>query len=267
MKFDILKPAQKVIANNSAAILTGVGVVGTVTTAVLTARGTVKAVRALDEYNALAAVHAAVQNEDSSVPPVQMTPVAKAVFVGQHYIPAISSGITTITAILFSYKISSKQSAAFAAAYGISERAFQEYKDKVVEKVGAKKETTIVESLAQDKVDANPLGNREVMVIGAGDVLCYDELSGRYFRSSIEAIKAAENKVNHAILNENAVSLGTFYDAIGLGGTQLDDQLGWNLDRMLDISYSATITDRGEPCIVITFRTGPVENYARPLYS
>ena len=262
MKFDIFKPAQKAITDNSAAILTGVGVVGTITTAILTGRGTIKAVRTLDEANAMLRA----QIEESSTPPQELTLPAKVGLVGVHYIPAISSGITTITAILFSYKISSKQSAAFAAAYGISERAFQEYKDKVIEKVGPKKETTIVESLAQDKVDANPLGNREVIVIGNGDVLCFDELSGRYFRSSIEAIKAAENKVNHAILNENAVSLGTFYDAIGLGGTQLDDQLGWNLDHMLNISYSATIADNGQPCIAISFRTGPVENYQRPLY-
>lgn len=262
MKFDILKPAQKAIADNSAAILTGVGVVGTVTTAVLTARGTVKAVRALDQYNAMAAA----QNEDSSVPPQELSLQNKVMMVGAYYIPAVSSGITTITAILFSYKISSQQSAAFAAAYGISEKAFQEYKDKVVEKVGAKKETTITESIAQDRVDQHPLGNREVIVIGNGDVLCFDELSGRYFRSSIEAIKAAENKVNHEILNQNSVSLGTFYEHVGLEPTALDDQLGWNLDTQLDISYSATIADNGQPCIVITFRTGPVPDYSRPLY-
>lgn len=262
MKFDILKPAQKAITDNSAAILTGVGVVGTVTTAVLAARGTVKAVRAIDEYNALAAA----ANEDSSTPPETLSPAAKVGLVGQYYVPAIGSGITTITAILFSYKITSKQSAAFAAAYGISEKAFQEYKDKVVEKVGAKKENTITEAIAQDRVDANPLGNREVIVIGNGDVLCYDDLSGRYFRSSIEAIKAAENKVNHEILNQNAVSLGTFYDHVGLAPTALDDQLGWNLDNLLDVSYSATIADNGQPCISISFRTEPVPNYQRPLY-
>ena len=262
MKFDILKPAQKAITDNSAAILTGVGVVGTVTTAVLAARGTVKAVRALDQYNAMAAA----QNEDSSVPPQALSIQNKVMMVGVHYIPAVSSGITTITAILFSYKISSQQSAAFAAAYGISEKAFQEYKDKVVEKVGAKKETTITEAIAQDRVDANPLNGREVVVIGNGDVLCYDDLSGRYFRSSIEAIKAAENKVNHEILNQNAVSLGTFYDHVGLAPTALDDQLGWNLDNLLDVSYSATIADNGQPCIAISFRTEPVPNYHRPLY-
>ena len=262
MKFDILKPAQKAITDNSAAILTGVGVVGTVTTAVLAARGTIKAVRILDEAN----LQIAAANEESSQPPAALTLPAKIALVGQYYVPAIGSGITTITAILFSYKISSQQSAAFAAAYGISEKAFQEYKDKVVEKVGAKKETTISEALAQDKVDANPLGGREVVVIGSGDVLCYDELSGRYFRSSIEAIKAAENKVNHEILNQNAVSLGTFYDHVGLAPTALDDQLGWNLDNLLDISYSTTIADNSQPCIVISFRTEPIPNYHRPVY-
>jgi hypothetical protein len=262
MKFDILKPVQKALADNSAAILTGVGVVGTVTTAVLASRATVKAVRALDEYETMAMVN----NEDSNVPPQALSPSAKVMMVGHYYLPAISSGITTITAVLFSYKISSKQSAAFAAAYGISEKAFQEYKDKVVEKVGSKKETTITEALAQDRVNANPLGDREVIVIGAGDVLCYDELSGRYFRSSIEAIKAAENKINHEILNQNAVSLGTFYDELGLQPTALDDQLGWNLDNLLDVAYSAVLADNGQPCISIGFRTEPIPNYHRPLY-
>lgn len=263
MKFDILKPAQKVIADNSAAILTGVGVVGTITTAVLTARGTVKAVRALDEYNAVAVV----QNEDSSVPPAELTPMAKAMTFGVYYLPAISSGITTITAILFSYKISSKQSAAFAAAYGISERAFQEYKDKVVEKIGEKKENTIVEAVAQDRVNANPLNEKEVIIVGAGDVLCFEELTGRYFKSTIEAIKAAENKINHEVINTGYSSLGAFYDELGLPATALGDQLGWNMDNLLDVSYSATFAADGVPCISIAFKSDPIPNYSRPLYS
>ncbi|HMS83602.1 MAG TPA: DUF6353 family protein [Nitrospira sp.] len=255
MNFDVLKPAQKLITDNSAAILTGVGIVGTVTTAVLTAKATIKAVHVTEE----------LANQDISAGPVTKKEIVLA--VAPLYAPAVGSGITTVTAIFFSYQIASKQSAAFAAAYGISEKAFQEYKDKVVEKMGSKKETTIVESLAQDKVDANPLNDREVIVIGAGDVLCFEELTGRYFRSTIEAIKGAENKINHEVLNSGYSSLGAFYDELGLPATALGDQLGWNMDNLLDVTYSATFAADGVPCISIGFKADPIPDYHRPLHS
>lgn len=254
MKFDLLKPAQKVITDNSAAILTGVGIAGTVTTAVLTAKASFKAARVIDD----------IANQDISAGPVTKREIALA--IAPLYVPAVGSGITTITAIFFSYKISSQQSAALAAAYGISEKAFQEYKDKVVEKIGEKKENTIVESLAQDRVNENPLGDKEVIVIGAGDVLCFEELTGRYFKSTIEAIKAAENKINHEVLNTGYSSLGAFYDELGLPATALGDQLGWNMDNLLDVTYSATFAADGVPCISIGFKSDPIPNYSRPLH-
>ena len=254
MKFDLLKPAQKVITDNSAAILTGVGIAGTVTTAVLTAKASFKAARVIDE----------LAMQDISAGPVTQREVVLA--VAPLYVPAVGAGITTITAIFFSYKISSQQSAALAAAYGISERAFQEYKDKVVEKIGAKKENTIVESIAQDRVDAHPLDGKDVIVIGAGDVLCFEELTGRYFRSTIEAVKAAENKINHEILNTGYASLGAFYDELGLPATTVGDQLGWNMDNLLNIAYSATFATDGVPCISIGFKSEPSADYHRPLH-
>lgn len=254
MKFDLLKPAQKVITDNSAAILTGVGIAGTVTTAVLTAQASFKAARVIDD----------IANQDISAGPVTKREIFLA--TAPLYAPAVGAGITTITAIFFSYKISSQQSAALAAAYGISEKAFQEYKDKVVEKIGEKKENTIVESLAQDRVNENPLEGKEVIVIGAGDVLCFEELTGRYFKSTIEAIKAAENKINHEVLNSGYSSLGAFYDELGLPATALGDQLGWNMDNLLDVTYSATFAADGVPCISIGFKSDPIPNYSRPLH-
>lgn len=263
MNFDLIKPAQKLITDNSAAILTGVGIVGTVTTAVLTAKATIKAVEVINTYDAVSVL----ENGDSNAPPEALTLQKKVLLVAPLYVPAVGSGITTVTAIFFSYQIASKQSAAFAAAYGISEKAFQEYKDKVVEKMGSKKETTIVESLAQDRVDAAPLRDKEVIVIGAGDVLCFEELTGRYFRSTIEAIKGAENKINHEVLNSGYASLGAFYDELGLPATTLGDQLGWNMDNLLDVTYSATFATDGVPCISIGFKSDPIPDYHRPLHS
>lgn len=263
MKFDILKPAQKLITDNSAAILTGVGIAGTVTTAVLTGKASFRAVRVLDSYQAVFDL----ENSDSSTPPQTLPLQAKVIRVAPLYAPAVGAGITTITAIFFSYKISSQQSAALAAAYGISEKAFQEYKDKVVEKIGEKKENTIVESLAQDRVNENPIEGKEVIVIGAGDVLCFEELTGRYFKSTIEAIKAAENKINHEVLNSGYSSLGAFYDELGLPATALGDQLGWNMDHLLDVTYSATFATDGVPCISIGFKADPIPDYSRPLHS
>ncbi len=109
------------------------------------------------------------------------------------YIPAIGSGVVTVGSIIYANRIGAKKAAAFAAAYGISERAFQEYKEKIVEKFGENKARTVKDELAQKRIDEHPI-SKEVIIAGSGDVLCFDILSGRYFMSSVEKIRSAENK-------------------------------------------------------------------------
>lgn len=241
---------------NSTTILTGVGIVGTVSTAVLTGRASFKAAEIIqnDKEERLAGL---------TSPEVDFKPLSKTEkfqLVWPHYIPPVALGAATITSIVMAHRISSKKLAALAVASTLSERALQEYKTKVVEKLGDRQETAIRDEIAQDNVTSNP-PSAQVIIAGSGDVLCFDSLTGRYFNSTIENIKAAENKVNYEIIHFDTCSLSTFYDEIGLLPTDYSDMVGWNVGNRMEVKFTTTISEDKRPCLVIGFSKIPSMNY------
>lgn len=129
-----------------------------------------------------------------------------------------------VACIIGSNSINSKRNAAIATAYKISEAALNDYKAKVVESIGEKKEQIIQEKVTQDKIDSNPPTNTTVIMAGNGDQLFYDGVSGRYFNSTIEKVDAAINTINRTMTYEMYVSLSEFYDELGLEHTDVSDE-------------------------------------------
>lgn len=256
---ELVKKSQVVVAENSAAILTATGIVGTVTTAVLSGRGGFKAYALILERELDARSDAESKGDDPDQ--ATLTTKDKVKITWPLFVPAVGAGITTVSAIFFSHRIAATKSAGLAAAYGISEKAFQEYKEKVVEKLGEKKEGDLRDEIAQDRVNANPVTNNNVIMIAGGEVLCYDSLNGRYFTSTMERIKKAENDINKRIIQESYASLAEFYDMIGLDTTEYSNQVGWNLNNFLEIKYSTSMTDDGRPCIVMDFLIEPIARF------
>jgi hypothetical protein len=249
---DLVRKSEKLIVDNSPVILTIVGVSGTLTTAVLTGKASWKANNALAEEDD----RRLIMNET-----VLQGTKEKALFVWKLYVPAVGAGVTTVSAIIFANRISTRRTAALAAAYGLSEKAFAEYKEKVLEKLGVKKEQAVHDEIAQDRVRKNPPG--DVIFAGDGDVLCHDSLTGRYFKSSIEIIKKAQNDVNYEILHNMYASLSEFYDRIGLPTTPYSEEVGWNSDHMMEIMFSTVLTEANQPCISLEYTVSPIRGYAR----
>jgi hypothetical protein len=242
--FGLAQRAEQVkflLKDHSPAILTGLGISGTVATAYLTGRATVKATRLIDEQ----------PSDLSKTETVKMT--------WKYYVPPVGVGATTITCIFMANKISSKRLAALAIASSISERALQEYKEKVVQKWGERQERNVRDEIAQDRVSNNP--SKEVIITGNGKVLCYDMHTGRYFESSVEDIKRAENKINYELIHSMNASASEFYDEIGLPPTSYTDQVGWNTHNHLEILFSTTMSTDQQPCIAIDFAKPPIRDY------
>jgi hypothetical protein len=137
------------------------------------------------------------------------------------YIPALAVGAATIGCIVGANHISLRRNAALASLYSLTEAAFKEYQGKVVETIGRNKELKVRDDISADQIRKNPPGTNEIIVTGKGDVLCYDSLSGRYFRSNIEQIRRSVNELNQSLLSEMFMTLNEMYDAIGLSGTKL----------------------------------------------
>lgn len=231
---------------HSPEILTGIGIAGMITTTVLAVRATPKALELLEEK----------KNEDW-VDELSLLEVVKTAW--KPYVPAAVTGIASVACLIGASSVNAKRNAALATAYKLSETALTEYREKVIETIGEKKEKTVRDKVAEERVKKNPVSKSEVIVTNNGTTLCFDPISARYFKSSIDKIKRAENELNKQMLHDISgyVSLNEFYDELGLDHTSVGDDLGWNVDRLIDISFSSQLNDNGEPSVVLDYLVAP----------
>jgi hypothetical protein len=239
------------ISKHSPEILTGIGIAGMITTTVLAVKATPKAIRLLEETYG-----------DNNGRPFPAVDVVKTCW--KCYIPAAITGAVSITCLIGASNVNARKNAAIATAYKISERALTEYKDKVVETIGEKKERAIRENIDKDRIEKNPVSKSEVIITEKGNTLCYDSISGRYFKSDIDKIEKAVNEINRKMLNEMYISLNEFYDELGLNHTSLGSSLGWNIDNgLLELEFGSQISDDGTPCVVVNYSVAPKYDYSR----
>lgn len=245
----LAKTFGRTLSNNSPTILTAVASTGVLTTAVLAVKGTPKAM----ELIALEDQHRTSSEPMSKLDIVKLT--------WKCYAPSAAVGITTIACIVGANTISSKRNAALMSVYSLTDQAFKEYQAKVTDTIGEKKEKAIRDEVAVDRIKNDPIGGREVFITGAGEQTCYDAWTGRYFKSDIESIRKAVNKINHQMINDMYASLNDFYREIGLRTIDTGEDLGWSSSTLLEVDPSYGGDEKGDPCLVITFRNKPVPNY------
>lgn len=244
----IVKHAKTLVTQNSPAILTGVGVAGLISTAVLTARATVKAVRLVD-----------YEDRFGNMEYVGKKEVVKMVW--KVYIPPAAVGLMSAVCIVGANTVSAKRQTALIGAYSLTETAFREYKDKIVGELGEKKEQRVRDELAQEKVSATSEGSNQVVIIGDGKVLCFEPLTGRYFESSVEIIRKAMNDINLECINNMYASQNDFYRKIGLPPVETGEITGWRADRPMELSFSTVLSENDRPCVAINYYHGPRTDY------
>lgn len=242
----LAKGASKVVADNAPAILTAAAVVGVATTTIFAVKATPKALGLIE----------AAEEEASE----ELTNSQKIKVVLPCYIPALGMGAATMACIVAASTTSMKRNAALVSAYTLSENAFKEYQNKIVEKIGDKKEKEARDEVAADRVKNNPMPNN-VIFAGEGKVLCYELLTGRYFESTVEDLRRAENNINKQIINEMYASQNDFYREIGLTPTKMGDELGWNTDRLLELQFSSVLTEENKPCLAVDYRVHANRGY------
>lgn len=254
---DVAKNIEKFALNNSPAILTSIAVTGTLTTAVLAGKASFKAAALIAEAES-ELVPVGEEAIDRRGP---LENKEKFELVWTLYIPTVGACLTTVMSIIAVNQIGSRRTAAMAAAYSVTEKAFGEYREKVVTKLGEKKEQAVRDEIAQDRVDANPPTPQQLIMVGDTEVLCYDQFSGRYFNSTMETIKQGQNDINFQIINEGYASLNDFYEAIGLEHLNVGDEFGWSTEKRLEVKISTVLSKDSRPCIAVDYYTSPFKDY------
>jgi uncharacterized protein DUF6353 len=250
----VLLTAEKFVTNNSPGILTGLGVTGAVTTAVLATRaGYQVGMDASTQYH-----EALVDGE--ALPEHLLEPKHIVKTYWKTFIPAAAVGTVTIAAIVMANQIGARRAAAITAAFKLSEQLSEEYKERVVKTLGLKKEEEMRSVAVAERVAANPPSS--MIIVAGSDVMMLDEMSGRYFTGQVEDIRKAVNQINFDVNNNFHASLTEFYNMIGLEPTQFSDELGWNTDELLDVQFTPAIY-KDQPIIALNYNRAAIRGFDR----
>lgn len=252
---------------HSPEILMGIGITGMVTTTVMAVRATPKALMLIEaekrrlNHEILEEAKKSGCEECNQI--TRLEPVDLIKVTWKCYIPAGITCMVSIACLIGASSVNARRNAALATAYTLSESTLRDYQKKVIETIGEKKEQTVRDAVAKEHIERDPVENKEVILSGRGNTLCYDSISGRYFRSDMDAIKKAENELDARLRNEMYISLNEFYYEIGLEPLRvIGDDLGWNIDKgYLDIDFSSQIATDGTPCLVIEYNPAPRYDY------
>lgn len=240
---------QQFVKRNASTILTCIGAVGVVTTAVMAAKETPKALTLLK--------HAKEEKGED------LTKWEKVKIAGPVYIPSVITGAATIACIFGSNVISKHQQATLMSAYALLDKSYKEYKKKTDELYGEEAGEHIREEIAKDKYTGDDA------LVDDDKELFFDFYSGRYFESTKEAVTWAEYETNRALVVNGAVCLNEYYDFLGLDPIPEYEMLGWSCGQIeemywhpwIEFDHSETVIDEGLECTIINMPLAPFIDY------
>lgn len=244
----LMKTAKVFLTKHAPEILTGIGVVGMIATPIMAVKATPAALKAIEADSR--------KNHDDDPHAATKGEVVKSAW--RYYVPAVVTGGVSIACVVGASAVNLKRNAALATAYALSESALKEYKENVLGVVGEKKEEEIRDRIAGNRIKANPVDDAMIIDTHAGETLCFDDFSGRYFKSDIESLRRAQNETNRQMLYDDVVSLNDFYNAINLPEIGLGEDFGWSVQKgYIDLDFSTQLTEKGVPCLVVKHGTRP----------
>lgn len=238
------------LKKHSSTILSSVGIVGVVATAVTTGKAVTKAEKILEKIKKEKGEELTTSETLRAVAPTYITPVL--------------IGASTIACILGANILNKRAQASLMSAYALVNTSYKEYKDKLKELYGQEAHKNIVESLMVEKakdvqINAEYLMNNYNLELDCEDKnekhLFYDEWSGRYFESTIEKVLSAEYHINRNFVLRGHAFLGEFYEFLGLEETEFGNVAGWAVcdDEIywIDFTHKKVMLDETLECYVI----------------
>ena len=260
MKLKLNKIGLKV-KKHSPEILIGVGVVGTVTSAVLACKATLKLSDILDETKDTIDKINMVKNdekysdkysEEDAKKDLGITYIQTGVKIAKLYGPAIALGTASLGCIIASHNILKKRNIAIAAAYAGLDQSFKSYRKTVAERFGAEVDKQIRYGIKAEEVEEKTIdeNGEEVTIKKTLNVVNPSEISGyaRFFEKytkdnngndiinpnweenneyNIMFLKSQERYANDILRARGHLYLNEVYDMLGLPRSQAGQIVGW----------------------------------------
>lgn len=245
---NLMKSASRFLKKNGGTILAIGASVGVVLTAIETGKASIKAEKLIEMNSAEPAYTMKEKVQDC----------------WKFYLPAAALGTGTIICILGSNALNKKQIASLTAGYMALGKAYQEYRQKVIENFGIEKEAEIHDQIKEEKLPEV----REKME--EEKLLCYEPISKRYFHATeIELTDAFYNANRYFALN-GELSMNDFTSYLpGLDFTPEGDTLGWCAEYLaneleycwIDFNYYKQTTDDGLEVYYVEAFQEPIKEF------
>ena len=238
---------------NGMNILTGLGVVGVATTAVLAAKATPKALELLQEKDEY-------KQEVYGEP---LTRFEKVLAMAPAYIPAVLTGLATVSCIVGMNRVSYTKQASLISAYTYLNSSYEEYRRKVKEVFGEEGEAKVRAELGREIELYEKYGSLHE------PRLFYDEISNRYFEMSMYEMKEAEYNMNRMFNFLGALKLNEAYEFFNLAPTEYVESVGWAALRdwevigysWIEATFDEITTHDGLQAFAIRFNMQPTKDY------
>lgn len=265
-KQGLIKQTGKALKKASPKILSCLGALGVVATAVLAVKATPKALERIEDAKE------AKGPENGG----KLTRLEMIIACWQCYIPAAATGIATVGCIIGANVLNRRQQASLASAYALVSRSYDDYKQKVKEMAGEDVHQKIMESIAAERVSKDHtiiaqgyMGNSSLDFddTAEDEHLFYDAFSGRYFTSTVSKVLQAEYHLNRNFaLSGGGIALNHFYNLLGIDDIPEGDTIGWFVnDEMywIDFDHSKVTLEDGLECYIIdmVYTPGTEEDY------
>ena len=256
---NLIEHSKLFFERNSSTILSCIGAVGVVFTAVLTAKAAVKASKILEEAE-----------EDKGA---KLTAIETVKVVGLRYIPAVVVGVSTIACIFGANILNKRQQASLASAYALINSSYKEYKSKLKELYGKEAHNNIVDAIAAEKCGEVYISTENLESVCSQEIesdteprLFYDEYSGRYFETTIEKVLLAEYHLNRKYALRGFASLNEFYKLLGLETTDYGETVAWDIcseNYWIDFNHRKTFIGDSDDfeCYIIEMPYYPEEKW------
>lgn len=233
---------------NASTILTCVGGIGVVATAVVAVKDTPKAMQLIEKKTE-------EKGED-------LTTIEKIKVAGPVYIPAVAIGVSTLACIFGANTLNKRTQASLMSAYALLDSSYKEYKNKVEEMYGEGASALVQGEVAKDKYNEDDISRDDEKL------LFYDYFSERYFESTMEEVMQAEYDINRELHTKDYAYLNEFYDLLGLDHIQSGWDLGWSMGASLshywktwiDFKHEKVEMEDGMECYIITM-TEPIVDF------
>lgn len=227
------------LKSNSPLILTSFAITGVISTAVLASKATIISKEIIDKEKE-------EHQEDLSKKDLFL-------LTWRLYVPTTLSAVTTIASILALHRVGVREAAAATALYTLTNDTFRTYREKVVEKIGEKEERKLNHKVSETILHENPPSKATIFLGNNEDTLFYDRTFGRYFKTSVESVRRAENSVNHMVQTSGEASAEDLYDFIGVEAPPISSGIGWGKDELLNLRFQPILAENDTPCICLDY--------------